>query len=117
VLKLHSPEIWSVALFAAPTEINKRVPANKPHSIDTSKAHSRSFVAKLTSGCHVALGKSLGVGSLRIPFNESLLAEAVDANKDGTNKPGHRDRGLNDVKRVARNWPTVGPRKRHSDRP
>jgi hypothetical protein len=74
-------------------------------------------VPELISGCRVSLGKLFGVGSACVSLDESLLAVAVDAYKDGTDEPGDSDRGLDDVERVLRSWPTVGSGTWHSDRP
>jgi hypothetical protein len=85
------------------------------HGVDTSEAHSGFLVPELVGGCGVSLGKLLGVGLACVSLDESLLA--VDADEDGTDEPGDRDRGLDDVERVARSWPTVGSGTWHSDRP
>jgi hypothetical protein len=73
-------------------------------------------VAELISGCGVSLGKLFGVGSACVSLHESLLAVAVDANEDGTDKAGDGDRGFDDVERVDNSWPTVGRGTWNSDR-
>lgn len=85
------------------------------HGVDPSEAHGGFLVPELAGGCRITLGRLLGVGSVCIPLDESLLAVAVDADEDGTDEPGDRDRGLDDVERVPRSWLTVESRTRHSD--
>jgi hypothetical protein len=80
------------------------------HGVDTSGAHSGLLVSELASGCGVSLGKLLGIGSACVSLDESLLAVAVDTDEDGTDEPGDSDRGLDNVERVERSWPTVGSR-------
>jgi hypothetical protein len=80
------------------------------HGVDTSEAHSGFLVPELAGGCGVPLSKLLGVGSACVSLDESLLAVAVDTDEDGTDEPGDGDRGLDDVERVERSWPTVGSR-------
>jgi hypothetical protein len=63
---------------------------------------------ELVSGCGVSRGKLLGVGSVCISLQDSLLAVAVNADEHGTDKPGNSDRGFDDVKLINRNRPTVG---------
>jgi hypothetical protein len=86
------------------------------HGVDTREAHSGFLVPELIGGCRVSLGKLLGVGSVCVSLDESLLAVAIDANEDGADEPGDGDRGLDDVERVDRSWPTVGSRPWYGDR-
>ncbi|MDQ2882335.1 MAG: hypothetical protein M3Y48_14295 [Actinomycetota bacterium] len=87
------------------------------HGVDTSEAHRSFVVPELVGGCRITLSKLIGVGSMRVSLDESLLAVAIDANKNGTDEPGNGDRSLDDVERIDRSWPTVGPGTWHSDRP
>ncbi len=72
------------------------------HGVDTSEAHRSFLVPELVGGCRITLSKLIGVGSMRVSLDESLLAVAIDANKDGTDEPGNGDRSLDDVKRIDR---------------
>lgn len=80
------------------------------HGVDTSEADSGFLVPELVGGCGVSLSQLLGVGSMCVSLDESLLAVAVDADEDSADEPGDGDRGLDDVEQVDRGWPTVGPR-------
>jgi hypothetical protein len=77
------------------------------HGVDTSETDSGFFVSELIGGCRVSLGKLLGIGSVCVSLGESLLAVAVDADEDGTDKPGDGDRGLEEFERIDGRWATA----------